>query len=133
MKVEGNCHCGRIKYEAEVDPEKAYLCHCADCQMLSGSAFRVSISAPSETFKLLSGQPKIYVKTAESGRKRVQSFCPDCGTPIYSAAVENTPAYVLRVGCLRQRTAIRPKRQIWCQDALDWTMNLDTLEKADRQ
>ena len=36
------------------------------------------------TFRLLSGDLKIYIKTSESGSKRPQSFCPECGTA-YSA------------------------------------------------
>jgi hypothetical protein len=36
MKIDGRCHCGYITYEAEIDPEKVMICHCADCQTLSG-------------------------------------------------------------------------------------------------
>ena len=43
MKVEGRCHCGNLKYIAEVDPEKVEVCHCTDCQTLSGSAFRTVV------------------------------------------------------------------------------------------
>jgi len=57
MKVEGSCHCGKIAYEAMVDPDRVSLCHCTDCQMLTGSAFRVSVPAPKEVFSLLTGQP----------------------------------------------------------------------------
>ena len=88
MKVDGACHCGSIRYEAEVDPSKVVICHCTDCQTLSGSAFRTVVPTNKGTFKLLSGQPKVYVKTGESGNKREQTFCPDCGSPIYSAPVE---------------------------------------------
>ena len=42
MKITGGCHCGAITYEAEVDPGKVSVCHCTDCQTLTGSAFRVS-------------------------------------------------------------------------------------------
>ena len=45
MRIEGGCHCGFIKYEGDADPEKAAICHCTDCQTLSGSALRVSVSA----------------------------------------------------------------------------------------
>jgi hypothetical protein len=38
---------------------------------------------------MLSGMPKTYIKTAESGNKRLHAFCGTCGTPIYSSAVEN--------------------------------------------
>ena len=29
---------------------------------------------------LLSGEPKVYVKVGESGNRREQTFCADCGT-----------------------------------------------------
>ena len=67
MHIDGGCHCGYIKYEAEVDPNAVRICHCTDCQTLTGSAYRVTVAAPSETFKLTGGNPKIYVKIAESG------------------------------------------------------------------
>jgi hypothetical protein len=40
MKIDGSCHCDRISFEAEVDPATVVICHCTDCQTLSGSAFR---------------------------------------------------------------------------------------------
>ena len=69
MKIDGACHCGAIRYEAEVDPEKVSICHCTDCQTLSGTAYRVVAPAKREDFRVLSGVPKIYVKTGESGRR----------------------------------------------------------------
>ena len=54
------------------------MCHCTDCQTLSGTAFRTVASVKKENLKLLSGEPKVYIKTAESGNKRAQAFCA-CG------------------------------------------------------
>ena len=85
MKIDGRCHCGYITYEAEIDPEKVMICHCADCQMLSGSAFCTVVLTREGSFKLLSGELRIYVKTGESGTRRPQYFCLQCGTPIYSS------------------------------------------------
>jgi hypothetical protein len=133
MKVEGRCHCGQITYEATVDPERVTLCNCTDCQMLSGSAYRVSVPAPREGFLLLTGHPKVYVKTAESGARRAHAFCPDCGSPVYSIAVVNPLAYSLRVGCLRQRDELPPRKRIWCRSALGWSTTLDELPRLDRQ
>ena len=130
MHIEGGCHCGYIKYEAEVDPEAVSICHCTDCQTLTGSAFRVTVPARKEGFKLLTGQPKIYVKTAESGTQRAHGFCPDCGTPIYATAVTDPQVYGIRVGTTRQRAALPPKRQGWCHSALDWAMNFEALPQS---
>ena len=30
MKIDGGCHCGYITYEAEADPQKAFICQCTD-------------------------------------------------------------------------------------------------------
>ncbi len=118
MKVDGHCHCGRISFEAEVDPDAVTICHCTDCQRLTGAAFRANVQAPAAQFVLRTGTPKSYVKTAESGNKRRHAFCGDCGTPIYACAVDGPPSYSLRVGTITQRAAFSPKRQIWRRSAL---------------
>jgi hypothetical protein len=110
MKVDGRCHCGHIRYEAEIDPDTVAICNCTDCQTLSGSAFRTVVPTKKGTFKLLQGELKIYVKTGESGNKRPQSFCPQCGAPIYSTSTEPDPKiHSIRVGTLNQRDQLIPK------------------------
>jgi len=134
MKVQGSCHCGRITYEAEVDPERVGICNCTDCQMLTGSAFRVSVPAAAATYRLLTGEPKIYVKIAESGARRRHSFCPNCGTPVSATAdVDDPPTYSLRVGCLRQRAQLPPKKRIWCRSALAWAQDVSGLPATELQ
>ena len=133
MKVEGKCHCGKISYSAEVDPDKVTICHCSDCQNLSGSPYRASVPAPAQTFELRSGTPKTYVKTAESGTRRVHAFCADCGSPVYSCAISDPPFYSLRVGCLDQRAVLAPTKRIWCQSQLSWSTNLGGMAQINRQ
>ena len=133
MKVEGRCHCGKITYSADVDPAKVSVCHCTDCQTFSGSAFRVSIPVPRESVRFGSGQPKIYVKTAQSGKQRAQAFCADCGSPIYSSDVTDPQTFSLRVGCLDRRADLPPQRQIWCQSAVPWSMDLRGVQQITKQ
>ena len=134
MKVDGGCHCGHIRYEAEVDPDKVVICHCTDCQALSGSAFRTVVPTNEGSFKLLSGKPKAYVKTGESGNKRVQTFCPECGSPIYSGPVGDAAKVVgLRVGTIRQRDRLVPKDQFWFRSSQVWLGNLPAMGKREKQ
>jgi hypothetical protein len=133
MKIEGNCHCGKIAFAAEVDPDTVAICHCTDCQMLAGSVFRANVPAPAESFRILRGAPRIYIKTADSGNKRAHAFCSDCGTPLYAAAPSDTTTYSLRIGTIKQRAQLRPRRQIWCRSALPWSMDLSGIEKLERQ
>ncbi len=131
MKIDGGCHCGAITYEAEIDPDQVLICHCTDCQTLSGSAFRTVVLIAPENFKFLTGTPKAYVKTAQSGNKRAQTFCPDCGTPITSGPADNTPGSLgIRVGTARQRAALTPKMQTWTGSALGWVQDLAAVPEA---
>ena len=127
MKVQGSCHCGAIRYEAEVDPARVTVCHCRDCQVLTGTAYRTTVPTAVADFVLRSGQPKRYVKTAQSGNKRIHTFCGDCGSPIYSSAYEHPVTYGLRVGGIAQRDQLPPQRQIWCRSALPWSASLQGL------
>jgi len=135
MKIDGACSCGNIRIEGEADPDSVSVCHCTDCQSASGTAFRVSIPVSGATFKM-TGQPTIFIKTtAESGNPRVQAFCPTCGSPIYSTTPgEGQQAmYIVRVGILRQRDQLMPKRQIWWRSARDWVTGLDGISKVEKQ
>ena len=133
MKIDGGCHCGKVTYEAELDPERVGICHCTDCQTLSGSAFRTIALIKGEHFKL-SGEPKVYVKTAESGSRRTQAFCPECGSPIYASDAGDSPKYYnIRVGTIRQRAELAPKFQVWCRSALDWLPKMDSVPKKEKQ
>ena len=132
MKIDGACHCGRITYEAEVDPEAVAICHCTDCQTLSASAFRTFVPARKEAFRL-HGTPKTYVKTAESGNRRVQAFCPDCGTALYACAEVDPPLYNVRVGTARQRAELVPRRQVWSRSAQPWLGGLGAIPRVEKQ
>ena len=134
MKVDGRCHCGAIAFEAEVKPGSAMVCHCADCQTLTGSAFRANIQSTPGTYRLLRGEPKVYIKTADSGARRAHAFCPACGTPIYATAAENPTRYSLRIGTLSQRDALgRPSREIWTKRRLAWVARVDGAAEFDGQ
>lgn len=134
MRIDGACHCGRIRYEAEIDPARVELCHCTDCQLLTGTAFRATVSIPERDFSM-KGDPKLYVKTtADSGTPRVQAFCGECGSPIYSTSVGEGPRiYNLRLGTARQRAELPPQKQYWWRSALPWVTALADLPRADRE
>ncbi len=132
MKVDGRCHCGSIRYEGIVDPGRVRLCHCSDCQIFSGSAYRVVVAVDKASF-VLQGEPKIYIKTADSGARRVQSFCGDCGSPVYASSEHDPQVYVLRVGCLTQREQLAPTLQIWRRSALPWSDHFRDIETREGQ
>ena len=134
MRIDGACHCGSIRYEAEIDPEAVIICHCTDCQTNSATAFRYGVLVAAADFKLLTGTPKRYLKTAESGRQRALAFCGDCGTSLYGCDATDAPSmFSLRLGTARQRTELKPRRQIWHRSALPWLAEIAAMPAVDTQ
>jgi hypothetical protein len=132
MHISGKCHCGAISFTADIDPSRVVVCHCTDCQTLSGAPFRAVAVAPIETFTLR-GTPKQYIKTAESGNRRAQVFCPECGTPLYATAPENATAVNIRLGCVDQRAELTPVKQIWHDSAVPWAKDLTAVPASPKQ
>lgn len=133
MKIDGECLCGHIRYEATIDPEKVAICHCTQCQVHSASAFRFGVMVRKEHFRLLAGAPKIYVKTAESGNPRALAFCPECGTSIHGTGVDEQEVFSLRLGTARQRAQLVPRMQVWCRSELPWLSQLGGLRRIAMQ
>jgi hypothetical protein len=132
MHIDGACHCGAISFTAEVDPTLVMVCHCTDCQIMSGTAFRTVIAVPVDKLSF-QGEPRRYVKVAESGNRRIQAFCPECGTSLYSSNVENVRWLNMRTGCMKQRAQLRPSAQIWQHSAMPWLAELSSIPGSPKQ
>lgn len=132
MQIEGACHCGAVSFTAEVDPGRVMVCHCTDCQVLSGAPFRAVVVAPYDTL-VVHGTTRSYVKVAQSGNRRAQVFCPECATPLWATAPENPTSVVVRLGCVRQRAQFKPAVQIWQHSALPWVTSLASVPGSPEQ
>ena len=127
MRVDGRCHCGRITYQAEINPDHVVICHCTDCQIFSSAPYRVSVfGVASENFRL-QGAPRTYAKIGGSGGKVHVAFCEDCGTALYSTKDEQH--FNLRVGAIRQRNQLIPKAQGFCDSGMPWATNIEGIHK----
>ncbi|HWS10717.1 MAG TPA: GFA family protein, partial [Xanthobacteraceae bacterium] len=65
----------------------------------------------------------------------VQAFCGTCASPIYSTTTGEgvQPSYTVRVGILRQRDQLVPRRQNWFRSARSWVLKLDAVPKNEKQ
>lgn len=129
MKIDGACHCGEIAWEAEIDPESILICHCTDCQTMSGGAFRWGVLIASEDFALLRGKPQTYRKIAASGAARSLAFCGTCGTSLYGTQADQPTSYSLRLSSARQAAQLRPSRQMWSDSAVPWLDEITQLPR----
>ncbi|MGN6310611.1 MAG: GFA family protein [Xanthobacteraceae bacterium] len=127
MEIDGHCHCGRISFTATIDPSLVSICHCTDCQTLTGSPFRLTVLTARDNIRLTGATPKMYVKVGDSGGKRRQYFCSECGTPMFTSGDDATSEWGIRWGSIRQRSELKPARQIWRRSAVPWLSEVDRL------
>ena len=80
MKQKGSCHCGKVKFEAEVETSKAMACNCSMCQR-KGTLLSF---VPADKFKLLSGQDNLTDYTFN--KKTIHhTFCKTCGVTAFAS------------------------------------------------
>ena len=75
--MAGGCACGRVRFEADIANDDAYLCHCRMCQRATGSvsiAFKNVRKADVEWH----GEPDWY----DSSPIATRPYCRECGTSL---------------------------------------------------
>ena len=127
MLINGQCHCGKIEFEGTVDEANVMVCHCVDCLVFSGKTLTEPVVfCKGQDFIIKGkGRAKEYIKTtAESGNKRIQAFCGECGSQLYGCDLDRS-GYNVRIGCLDQRDSLSPVKHIFVTSAQKWVNNLD--------
>ncbi len=119
-KITGGCLCGAVRYEIDETPKMQVACHCDSCRKSSGSAFVAAAVAPRDATRI-TGKLTVYVEAADTGRDVKRSFCPTCGSKIYSEIATAPDAYVVQAGTLDDLSWFKPKMNFYAAKALDWT------------
>jgi hypothetical protein len=95
--VKGGCHCGAVRFEADVDLSRTVTCNCSICSLSAA----VMTFVPENRFRLLSGQE---VLSDYQFNKNVihHYFCQKCGVRSFArgSAPDGTPTYAIHVRCL---------------------------------
>ena len=99
MAYTGGCYCGKVRYEAEGEPLMRGLCHCRECQYISGGAANVAMAMPKAGFRYVSGEPKSFTRD-DLEQPVERQFCGDCGTSLASLPPSLPDLAILKVGTL---------------------------------
>ncbi len=125
--IYGRCLCGNVAYEYTGTLGPAHYCHCEDCRRCTGSAFNIAVRCDPAKFRILSGTPKGYTKRADSGNELTRYFCPECGSPIYTASPKHPEHVYLKAGTLNDPRVVKPAHQNWLASAVPWSKIDDGL------
>ena len=116
-EIKGGCLCGAVRYTARADPALVGVCHCRDCQKLTGSAFGFLVGLPRAAFEI-EGVLKTFTKPADSGRPIVRR--PECGSSIVEEPGSRPDLVIINGGTLDDPTSVTPGIEIYCNRELSW-------------
>jgi hypothetical protein len=107
MKATGGCHCGAVRFEAELDgpPVPALDCNCSVCRM---TGF-LHVMVPHDKFELLSGRDDLSGYRFGTGAAN-HLFCTQCGVKSFYQPRSHPDAWSVNANCLDQpvELAIEP-------------------------
>lgn len=126
MQRSGQCLCGSVRFTVSTPPIATRTCWCRLCQYIGAGSATVNAGFYTKDVQI-EGKTTTYTSTADSGATLHRSFCPTCGTPLFSAAAERPHMLFIRVGAFDQRDDLGPAISIWTTQAPTWACIDPTL------
>jgi hypothetical protein len=119
MTTHGGCLCGQLRYSFEGKPKFIGKCYCGDCHKESGSGHITFLTVPGSAIGT-TGERREFSKLGGSGQETTRTFCPDCGTTIFSHPTMLGDMRVVRAGTLDDPAGVVATFAIYCSRAADW-------------
>jgi len=117
--IEGRCLCGAVHITADAEPMAVRTCWCRLCQYLGAGSATVNLCFPADAVHV-EGEVHWYESKADSGNDLRRGFCPTCGTPLFSVAVQRPHLVFIRAGALDDRSIAAPQATIGVKEAPEW-------------
>ncbi len=130
MPITGGCLCGKVRYEIAAEaPNAVRQCWCRLCQYLSAGGGTINAIFNKDAFRV-TGETRVFTSVADSGSVMHRSFCPSCGTPLFSEAEPRPQAIIVRAGTLDDPNLAKPAEIIWTKAAPNWACFDPTLPQS---
>ena len=128
--VSGSCLCGKVTFECENNFSQFHLCHCIQCQKVTGSAHASNLFTARDNITWRSGLASVR-KYDVPGRSISNAFCIECGSglPYISGSGK---ALVVPAGGLDGKPNIVPQDNIFWSERADWYDEVPSAQRFDR-
>lgn len=129
-KISGGCLCGKVRFEMQDEFAQFHLCHCVQCQKMTGSAHAANLFTAPMNINWLEGAD--WVKRFDvPGRSLTKAFCFECGTglPFISGSGK---VLIVPVGSLDTAPSIAAQDNIFWSERAAWydaALNATHFEK----
>jgi hypothetical protein len=117
---EGGCACGAVRYRLLEDPLELHVCHCTNCQSVSGSAFVMCMPVHTRSLERLKGDPEAAAFQTPDGLAKRDRRCPNCGSCVWGEIDRVPEVLALQAGTLDDTKWLKPIAHIWTSSAQPW-------------
>jgi hypothetical protein len=125
--IGGSCLCGVVRFECDDEFELFHLCHCTQCQKISGSAHVSNIFTQSNNITWLHGESAVK-RYDVPGRTLTNAFCEHCGCSL--PYLSSSGRYlIVPAGCLDSKPSAKPQDHIFWHERADWYDEIGDLQK----
>lgn len=121
--VTGSCLCGSVQYTCTGNDRGAVLCHCRNCQKITGSAFAYNYRILKAKLTFTKGEEKIkeYADSAtKTGNTLLRHFCAECGCPIYLQNTAFEGLVILHTGSMDGIPQGTPSVELFEENRREW-------------
>jgi hypothetical protein len=129
LPLLGGCLCGAVRYSLSGAPVLVHVCHCHDCQSISGSAYSLTVLVPAAALAF-TGPVETFTRTTARGREVRHTACAHCRAGLTSNDVARPDFTGLRAGTLDDAGWAVPIAQTFVSSAIPWAV-IPGVEQVD--
>jgi hypothetical protein len=129
LPLSGGCLCGAVRYSVNGAPLLVHVCHCHDCQSVSGSAYTLSVLIPAAALAL-TGPLETFTRSTASGRQVRHAVCDQCRAGLTTSDIARPDFLGLRAGTLDDASWAVPIAQTFIRSAIPWAI-IPGVEQVD--
>ena len=114
MEIQGGCHCGAVRFRADVEPDPELLeCNCSICARTQ----YLHLIVPHEDFALLSAEDALTSYRFGIGQAD-HLFCRYCGVKSFYQPRSHPDSWSVNYNCLDAGHGLQPKIRAF--DGQNW-------------
>ena len=130
--LTGRCLCGECSYEIEGEPIVVAICHCVDCQRLTGAGHATGAMF-AELGVRVHGTPSIYSTSSDAGNTVTRLFCGTCGSPLFGKNSGMPGFMTVMMGTLETSENLTPQVAIFTRSRRVWDANNPAVQSFEAQ
>lgn len=117
--IEGRCLCGAARYRSPGPALFSIVCHCRDCQRISGTGGVPVLGVPRGSFAS-SGPIRQSNTQGGSGQVAVRNFCGECGSLLFGTPQAAPDMVTIYAGSLDDPTLFQPSAALFVSQRPSW-------------